>query len=82
MTEIRHMDNHTHDVEYIGSLDRGPVLDHSLSTSLDKALINTYRKRAPKRHIIVRNGSIAAIIDWELSGWYPEYWEFAKAFLI
>ncbi|KAH6859110.1 phosphotransferase enzyme family protein [Alternaria rosae] len=33
-------------------------------------------------NIIVKDGLVAAIIDWELSGWYPEYWEFAKAFYI
>lgn len=31
------------------------------------------------RNIIVCNGKIAAIIDWEFSGWYPEYWEYTKA---
>ncbi|KAL2751852.1 hypothetical protein ACRALDRAFT_213793 [Sodiomyces alcalophilus JCM 7366] len=31
------------------------------------------------RNIIVRNGRVAAIIDWGFSGWYPEYWEFTKA---
>ncbi|KAI4945583.1 hypothetical protein J4E91_007926 [Alternaria rosae] len=33
-------------------------------------------------NIIVKDGRVAAIIDWEMSGWYPEYWEFAKAFYI
>ncbi|KAF1951119.1 phosphotransferase enzyme family protein [Byssothecium circinans] len=32
--------------------------------------------------VIVRDGRVAAIIDWELGGWYPDYWEFAKAFYI
>ncbi|KAI1856407.1 hypothetical protein JX265_011654 [Neoarthrinium moseri] len=26
-----------------------------------------------------RRVRISAILDWELSGWYPEYWEFVKA---
>lgn len=30
-------------------------------------------------NIIVKNGRVTAIIDWEMAGWYPEYWEFAKA---
>ncbi|KAL7918252.1 kinase-like protein [Trichoderma austrokoningii] len=30
------------------------------------------------RNIIVRNGRVAAIIDWAFAGWYPEYWEFTK----
>ncbi|TWU73130.1 hypothetical protein ED733_001180 [Metarhizium rileyi] len=30
------------------------------------------------RNIIVRNGRVAAIIDWGFAGWYPEYWEYIK----
>ena len=26
-------------------------------------------------NIIVKNGRLAGIIDWEHAGWYPEYWE-------
>lgn len=28
------------------------------------------------------SGRITGIIDWENAGWYPEYWEFTKAFYI
>jgi phosphotransferase family enzyme len=38
----------------------------------------THADLAP-RNIIVRQGRIAAIIDWGFAGWYPEYWEFTKA---
>lgn len=31
------------------------------------------------RNIIVRDGKVVAIIDWELAGFYPEYWEYVKA---
>lgn len=31
------------------------------------------------QNIMVRDGIVTGIIDWELSGWYPEYWEFVKA---
>lgn len=34
------------------------------------------------QNIMVRGGSITGILDWELSGWYPEYWEFAKALYV
>ncbi|CZT14649.1 uncharacterized protein RCC_00621 [Ramularia collo-cygni] len=30
-------------------------------------------------NILVRNGEVAAIVDWECAGWYPEYWEYTKA---
>jgi hypothetical protein len=27
----------------------------------------------------VRDGKVAAIVDWQFAGWYPEYWEYTKA---
>lgn len=30
-------------------------------------------------NILVRNGRIAAILDWEFAGWYPEYWEYTRS---
>ncbi|KAJ3568455.1 hypothetical protein NP233_g5696 [Leucocoprinus birnbaumii] len=27
-------------------------------------------------NIMVRNGRLVGIIDWEYAGWYPEYWEY------
>jgi len=30
-------------------------------------------------NVVVRKGKIAAIIDWECSGWRPDYWEYTKA---
>ena len=29
-------------------------------------------------NIIIRDGRIVAIIDWENSGWYPEHWDYCK----
>ncbi|KAH9841776.1 uncharacterized protein C8Q71DRAFT_829031 [Rhodofomes roseus] len=26
-------------------------------------------------NILVKDGRLAAILDWETAGWYPEYWE-------
>lgn len=31
------------------------------------------------RNIIVRDGQIVALLDWETAGWYPEYWEYVFA---
>ncbi|OAK95130.1 hypothetical protein IQ06DRAFT_64414 [Phaeosphaeriaceae sp. SRC1lsM3a] len=31
------------------------------------------------RSIIVRDGKVVAILDWEMAGYYPEYWESVKA---
>ena len=30
------------------------------------------------RNILVKNGRISGIVDWENAGWYPEYWEYTK----
>lgn len=30
-------------------------------------------------NLLIHKGHISAIIDWEASGWYPEYWEFSTA---
>ncbi|KAF3903901.1 hypothetical protein ABW20_dc0110080 [Dactylellina cionopaga] len=33
-------------------------------------------------NIMIQDGHVVAIVDWEMSGWYPEWWEFAKAFFL
>jgi len=30
-------------------------------------------------NILVHNGHVSAILDWEAAGWLPEYWEFTTA---
>ncbi|CAL1707057.1 unnamed protein product [Somion occarium] len=29
-------------------------------------------------NILIRDGRLAAILDWEFSGWFPEYWEYTE----
>ncbi|KUI55080.1 hypothetical protein VP1G_02422 [Cytospora mali] len=31
------------------------------------------------QNIIVREGRIVALLDWEFAGWFPEYWEYTFA---
>ncbi|KAJ6019003.1 hypothetical protein N7522_001070 [Penicillium canescens] len=38
----------------------------------------THADIAP-RNIMVENGKVSAIVDWQFGGWYPEYWEYTKA---
>ena len=33
---------------------------------------------APRNIMVDQSGHIAGIIDWELAGWYPDYWEHAN----
>ncbi|KAG5993610.1 hypothetical protein E4U43_003453 [Claviceps pusilla] len=30
-------------------------------------------------NILMHNGRLSGIIDWETAGWFPEYWEYTKA---
>lgn len=32
------------------------------------------------RNILVQDGKIQGLVDWEDSGWFPEYWEYVKFF--
>lgn len=32
-------------------------------------------------NVLIRNGRVVGIIDWEFSGWYPHYWEYTSAWL-
>lgn len=32
------------------------------------------------RNILVEDGHVTAILDWEYAGWYPEYWEYALVY--
>ncbi|KAI0315311.1 kinase-like domain-containing protein [Amylostereum chailletii] len=44
------------------------------STATKAGPVLTHGDLAP-RNIIVRNGLIVAVLDWEAFGWYPEFWE-------
>jgi aminoglycoside phosphotransferase (APT) family kinase protein len=33
----------------------------------------------PRNILADENGTITGIVDWECSGWFPEYWEYTKA---
>ncbi|EPE33705.1 Protein kinase-like (PK-like) [Glarea lozoyensis ATCC 20868] len=33
------------------------------------------------QNILVRDDKIVGIIDWEFSGWYPNYWEYTSAWM-
>ena len=42
-------------------------------------VVFTHGDLAP-RNIIVRDGKIVGLLDWEDAGWYPECWEYVKFF--
>ncbi|KAL8963775.1 MAG: hypothetical protein Q9183_004971 [Haloplaca sp. 2 TL-2023] len=41
-------------------------------------IVFTHNDLAP-RNILVKDGEVVAILDWEFSGFYPSYWEYVKA---
>ncbi|KAI0028428.1 kinase-like domain-containing protein [Vararia minispora EC-137] len=49
------------------------------STSQSHRTVFTHGDLAP-RNVLVKGTRIVAIVDWETSGWYPEYWEYTQAF--
>ncbi|OJJ75748.1 hypothetical protein ASPBRDRAFT_51463 [Aspergillus brasiliensis CBS 101740] len=42
-------------------------------------IVFTHSDLAP-RNILVRDGHVTGILDWEHAGWYPEYWEYERAY--
>ncbi|KAI1534336.1 aminoglycoside phosphotransferase [Pyrenophora tritici-repentis] len=45
----------------------------------DHEIVFTHGDISP-RNILVKDCNIVSVLDWEYSGYYPEYWEYAKAF--
>jgi aminoglycoside phosphotransferase (APT) family kinase protein len=33
-----------------------------------------------QHNILVKDGQITALLDWEFAGWYPEHWDYIKFF--
>lgn len=33
-----------------------------------------------QQNIIIKDMKVAALVDWEFAGWFPEYWEYIKFF--
>jgi aminoglycoside phosphotransferase len=44
----------------------------------DHKIVLTHGDLHP-RNILIKDMVITGIIDWEFTGWYPEYWEYIKA---
>jgi len=43
-------------------------------------IVPTHNDLAP-RNILVSDGNVVAMLDWELYGFYPDYWEYVKGYL-
>ncbi|KXS93630.1 hypothetical protein AC578_2600 [Pseudocercospora eumusae] len=49
------------------------------SHSKDYDIVFTHGDLNPRNILADENGTITGIVDWECSGWFPEYWEYTKA---
>ncbi|KAJ8523317.1 hypothetical protein ONZ45_g147 [Pleurotus djamor] len=71
--------------------DKG--MDPEVKAEVDK-LIELYEASEAKRretvfthgdislsNILVKDGKVVGIVDWEMSGWYPCYWEYTTAMI-
>jgi thiamine kinase-like enzyme len=38
----------------------------------------THGDVAPRNIMVDESGHIMGIVDWELAGWYPDYWKYAN----
>ncbi|EFY86290.1 hypothetical protein MAC_07671 [Metarhizium acridum CQMa 102] len=51
----------------------------SLHLRTDHRVVLSHCDLAP-RNILVQDGKITGLVDWEDGGWYPEYWDYVKFF--
>lgn len=61
--------------------DSGPWVDQAagfVRALPQHEVVFTHSDFTP-RNILVRDGRVVGIIDWEMAGFYPEYWEYIKA---
>ena len=69
--------------EFILDLYKGTphLIRNALAQSLrvDHDIVFTHGDITPQ-NIIVKDGSVQALIDWEFAGWYPEHWEYLEFF--
>ena len=57
----------------------GRLFEHTLPSMLPRSDVSvfTHGDLTP-RNIMVDQGYITGVIDWEESGWFPDYWEYAN----
>lgn len=58
------------------------LLRHYLKHALYEGheIVFTHADLGPRNILIDDNGHVTAILDWEYAGWYPEHWEYIRAF--
>lgn len=67
--------------EMAKSLKRLPMVAAKLRRSMPPAAPYTFTHGdLSAKHIMVKDGNLTGIIGWELSGYFPTWWEFASTF--
>ena len=74
-----------------GALNTGLIIDPEKKAEIQK-LIEMHGESEERRmmtvfthgdvslsNILVREGKVVGIVDWEMAGWYPCYWEYTTA---
>lgn len=58
-----------------------PLIRSTLADALNtrSRIVFTHSDLSP-RNIIVKDGLVQGLLDWDYAGWYPEYWEYVKFF--
>ncbi|UNI14719.1 hypothetical protein JDV02_001320 [Purpureocillium takamizusanense] len=46
----------------------------------DHRIVLSHCDLTPRNILVDKDGRIIGLVDWEDSGWYPEYWEYVKFF--
>jgi Ser/Thr protein kinase RdoA (MazF antagonist) len=61
-------------------LEKQSMYFHQITTQLgaDYPVVFTHGDLAAW-NILVRDGHVVAILDWEFAGWYPAYWDYVLA---
>jgi Phosphotransferase enzyme family len=69
---------------WVNRFEMNPLLDSSVEftrrlyrDTSGNDIVFTHGDLDP-RNILVENGRVCGIVDWEQAGWYPEYWEYIK----
>jgi aminoglycoside phosphotransferase len=62
-----------------------PTTPAPIRTALYKQIRNDHRivfshGDFAQHNILVQDGRVTGLIDWEYAGWYPEHWEYIKFF--
>ena len=82
-------DSQREDLKFVGEAEFHQYLTSTLDEETQEQALKAHGKRHdivfthcdlnPRNILADDSGTITGIVDWECSGWFPEYWEYTKA---